>query len=797
MAIRRMATFLSTLVVLTALAGAPAGAASSTTSTTSTVSPASVGYDISFPQCGGTLPTGMGFGVVGVNDGRPLTTNPCLATEAQWAASGLAATPQFYVNTANPGPSNNPAWPTTQTFPEVCTGADSVGCSYDFGWNAGSNALQAVIAAETQIGVSAPGTVATSAPWWLDVETGNSWQSLGTGAAPTPAQFANDQAVMLGELAFLSGRGIHSLGIYSTSYQWGQIAGATGKTFAAYDAWLPGYASITDAQAACAIPAFSGGRTAMIQYSSNALDGDYICPLTSTPSAASVTVAGSATYTDQLSVTGEQSPVAYVQTAGSPSLVVSPTGLVTTSGQLARGTYTASGTLSTNGISGTFSFALGVGQLTQVAPTTNATSVTASATFTDQLSVTPIGGAVAYAQSSGAPSLVVSPTGLVTTSGQLAHGTYVARGTTSDASGDGGTFFYRLNVGTLTESLPVRQSATTFAATTFSDQLSVTGATGAVTFTQTTGAPSLVVSPTGLVTTSGSLAVGSYVTRGTTVDTSGDSGTFFFNLLVTPVGTLTQGSPTSASVTTVVASAFNDQLSVTGANGAVTYSATSATPGLAVTPTGLVAATTALAPGTYSVAGTTADAEGDTGTFTFTLTVSAPATIVQSAPTAASVNTLATNVYYDQLLVTGANGKVTFTQSAGAPAITVSAGGFLTTNGLLKPGTYTASGTTADTEGDTGTFTFTMTVTPPPTMATQVVGHAVAGHTVTLQILGLSFIGRPTVTSHAGTTALVTRDTGTALTVRVTVAPRSRNGIFVFTITFANGAVSRLRYVQR
>lgn len=795
MATHRMARFVTSLVVLFSLAGTATAAASG--ATTSAVPAASIGYDISFPQCGGNLPTGIGFGVVGVNDGRPLTVNPCLATELQWATSGLASTPQFYVNTANPGPSNNPAWPTTQTFPEVCTGADSVGCSYDYGWNAGSGSLQAVIAAETQLGVSAPGIAATSAPWWLDVETGNSWQSLRTGATASQSQFANDQAMIQGELAFLSGRGIHSVGVYSTSYQWGEIAGTTGTTFSAYDAWLPGYSSLADAQSACATPAFTGGRTAMIQYPANALDGDYVCPLESAPSTASVTVAASAAFTDQLGVAGEQAPVTYVQSTGSPALAVSSTGLVTTSGQLARGTYSATGTMSTNGISGTFSFTLNVGTLTQVAPTTGAASVAASAAFTDQLSVTAVGGAVAYAQTSGSPSLVVSPSGLVTTSGQLARGVYVARGTTSDPSGDGGTFFYRLTVGTLTQSPPVRESATTFAATTFTDQLSVTGATGAVSFTQTTGSPSLVVSPTGLLSTSGNLAVGSYVARGTTSDPSGDGGTFFFNLLVTPVATLTQASPTTATTTTAAATTFSDQLNVTGAAGAVTFTQTSATPGLAVSSSGLVTTSGALAVGTYTVAGTTADAQGDAGTFTFTLTVIAPTTITQAAPTAASVNTLASNVYNDQLNVTGAIGTVTFTQGAGAPAVVVSPSGFVSTSGLLKPGTYTASGTTADAVGDAGTFTFTVTVTAPPTMATQVVGHAVAGQTVTLQILGLSFVGRPTVRSHAGTTAIVTRDTGSALTVRVAVAPKSRNGIFTFTITFANGAVSRLRYVQR
>ncbi len=795
MATRRMAQFVTSLVVLISLVGIATAVSAGAASTT--VPATSVGYDVSFPQCGGNLPTGIGFGVVGVNDGRPLTVNPCLSTEIQWAESGNGTTPQFYVNTANPGPSNNPAWPTTQTIPQVCTGADSVACSYDYGWNAGSSSLTAVIAAETKLGSTTPGMAAISAPWWLDVETGNSWQSMYTGAAPTAAQFANDQAMIQGELDFLSGRGIHTVGIYSTSYQWGEIAGSTGKTFAAYDAWLPGYASLVDAQVACSYPAFTGGRTAMIQYSSNALDGDFICPLIATPSAASVTVASSSTYTDQLIVAGEQAPVTFVQSTGSPALVVSSSGLVSTSGQLAHGTYTATGTMSTNGITGAFSFTLDVGELTQVAPTANATSVGSSATFTDQLSVTAVGGTVTYAQTTGGPSLVVSSTGLVSTSGQLARGTYVARGTTSDPSGDGGTFFYRLTVGTLTSNAPVRASVTTFAATSFTHQLSVSGATGTVTFTQTTGSPSLVVSPTGLLSTSGSLPVGSYVARGTTSDPSGDGGTFFFNLLVTPVGTLTQASPTGATVTSAVTATFTDQLNVTGATGAVTYAQTSATPGLAVSSAGLVTPTGALAVGTYSVAGTTIDTEGDVGTFNFTLTVAAPATLAQTAPMTASVNTLASNVYTDQLAVSGSNGQVIFTQSSGAPAIVVSPSGAISTSGPLKPGTYTATGTTADIAGDTGAFTYTLTVTPPPTMATRVVGHVVAGHTVTLQILGLSLVGRPTVRSHAGTTAFVTRDTGTALTVRVSVAPRSRNGVFVFTITFANGAVSRVRYVQR
>jgi hypothetical protein len=53
------------------------------------------------------------------------------------------------------------------------------------------------------------------------------------------------------------------------------------------------------------------------------------------------------------------------------------------------------------------------------------------------------------------------------------------------------------------------------------------------------------------------------------------------------------------------------------------------------------------------------------------------------------------------------------------------------------------------------------------------------------------------VLSHAGTTVVVTHDTGHSLTLRVRVRARSRRGVFVFTVTFANGQTCRVRYVQR
>ncbi len=612
------------MLAFTGLVAAPnlAGASSPTPST-------SIGFDISWPQCGGHFPAPPGFGVIGVNDGHSFSTNPCLASELQWAKGALTASPQFYSNVDNPGPANNPSWPINQQAPHLCSGADSEACSFDYGWNAAQGSLHGAVAAETQIGSPSPLAAAKGARWWLDVETGNAWESLRTNTGPTSASYANDQAVLSGELAYFKSVGVAFVGIYSNVPQFRAIMGATGSTFAATQGWMPGYATLTAAQAACASASFTGGRVAMIQYPLNGLDGDYVCPLLSTPISMPVSVATAVTFTQQLAVAGDAATVAYVQTTGAPYLTVSPTGLIATDGTLTAGTYTASGTTSdTNGDSGTFAFTLAVGTLTQNAHTSASVTVPASATFTNQLAVTGSSGPVTFVQTTGAPTMTVSPTGLIATSGTLALGSYVVRGTMSDASGDMGTFFFNLKVGTMTQSSPNSASTSTAAFATFTSQLAVTGSGGPVTFVQTTGAPYLTVSPTGLIATSGTVALGSYVVRGTMSDASGDTGTFFFNLRVS---------------------------------------------GAAPTPT---------------------------------LSVALP-------------------------------------------------------------------------------------------VAYRAVGHAVAGKTVAMRIAGAGFFGRPLVTSHNGTVALVTKDNGTMLSLKVTVKPRSRNGLFTFTIALADGRLCVVRYIQR
>ncbi len=599
------------------------------------LSPTSTGYDISFPQCGYAYPSTPGFGVVGVNGGKPFTTNRCLASELTWAKGAVNQQPAFYVNTANGGP-NNGQWPSSQTAPDACAGANSVPCSYDYGWNAARYSFAAALTAESADGATSPNQAAIASPWWLDVETGNAWEVKSNYYGPTAAAYANDTAMIEGEIASLENAGVTSVGVYSTSQQWRAITDASTSNFPSVPAWIPGFGSVAAAQAGCATTSFTSGRVALIQYGAGSYDGDYNCGLLNTPLTTSVTAANSATFSDQLVTTNNNGPVTYVETSGSPDLVV-------------------------------------------------------------------------------------SATGLVTTSGALADGTYIASGTTSDPNGDVGTFSLTLEVGVLLQDSPLSANVKASGSASFSDQLVVTGNSGTVTFVPVTGTPSLNVSASGLLTTSGPLAAGTYSATGTMNDPDGDAGSYSFTLTV---GKLVQRTPTAGSVAASSLSTFSDQLSV-GANlGTVSYVQTTGSPDLAVSSSGVVTALPTLTKGTYTATGTTSDPNGDVGTFTYTLTVTAP--VVTPPPTATTTTTV-----------------------------------------------------------------------PSGPAATVVRGYAVAGRTVTLAIDGSGFSGRPRVTSHAGTTALVVRDTGSVLVVRVSVKPHSRNGVFTFTITLANGTSCQVRYNQR
>jgi hypothetical protein len=214
--------------------------------------------------------------------------NPCLGTgdgpsELAWA--GTAGNTQFYANTGNPGPDYSSYWDIAgwNGYPQACdqTDPNSTGCSYDYGWYAAQDSFTNAVDAEFQVNPGADAVAAAAlAPWWLDVETGNSWQSLTPLYTGTPAglqqAYANDTAALQGAVAYLQAQGVAKVGFYSTGYQWGQITG--GAQFPDSPNWVAGFSSATSAVAGCTIAnSFTGGPVALTQYQAKGYDADHAC----------------------------------------------------------------------------------------------------------------------------------------------------------------------------------------------------------------------------------------------------------------------------------------------------------------------------------------------------------------------------------------------------------------------------------------------------------------------------------------------------------------------------------------
>lgn len=233
--------------------------------------PAPVGIDVSWPQCRTVLPKTPAFAIIGVNNGLANTTNPCFAKQLAWARTARtpAATSQprvaLYVNTANPGLRGS-WWPTSNTYQGrsvsnpygSCALRSFTACSYMYGYAKAYDDA-------TYRGVSHP----SSYLWWLDVETENSWQR---------DKQAN-VAVLEGMADYFTGIGAR-VGIYSTGYQWGRIAGSVpaSSPLAGLPSWLAGATSRSGAQANCELPGLTpGSRVALTQFVAGGLDYNVSC----------------------------------------------------------------------------------------------------------------------------------------------------------------------------------------------------------------------------------------------------------------------------------------------------------------------------------------------------------------------------------------------------------------------------------------------------------------------------------------------------------------------------------------
>jgi len=215
------------------------------------------GYDISWPQCGGTMPpTTAAFVVIGLTRGLPFTENPCLASQVTWAKDHSVPA-QAYTMAAYPTSSqlqsNGSAGPWSSST--VAGRLANVGYA-EAGYAAASLA---------RAGFHPPVV-------WVDVEP--------RPAQPWPAGSdvarARNRSVVTGLLRGLHDAG-YAYGLYSFASGWSDIVGAW--RLPGVPVWATaGRKTSADALRMCGGPSFSGGPVHLAQWYDDTRDSDLTCP---------------------------------------------------------------------------------------------------------------------------------------------------------------------------------------------------------------------------------------------------------------------------------------------------------------------------------------------------------------------------------------------------------------------------------------------------------------------------------------------------------------------------------------
>ena len=204
----------------------------------------STGYDISYPQCP-PKPTAGDFAIIGVNDGRPFTRNPCLAGEVSLAPT--TTLPSLYINTA---------------FSTAYRKQITPGCSSQSASIAGTNGQKqawAIGCSEAQASINYAG-VTNIAMWWLDVEVGNSWSS---------SNLTLNQYAINGAASRLEQTGL-AVGVYSSASMWRTITGSNNFT-------PTNIAADWEASGGSCTTPFTASPVWLLQTITSGLDTDYAC----------------------------------------------------------------------------------------------------------------------------------------------------------------------------------------------------------------------------------------------------------------------------------------------------------------------------------------------------------------------------------------------------------------------------------------------------------------------------------------------------------------------------------------
>ena len=241
-----------------------------------------------------------------------------------------------------------------------------------------------------------------------------------------------------------------------------------------------------------------------------------------------------------------------------------------------------------------------------------------------------------------------------------------------------------------------------------------TGGNGALTYSLSPSVPGLTFTP-GTRRLSGTpTRAGAYNMTYTVTDADNDTDSLSFTITVNEADTSPSfsGSRANLSFTEDTAISTVTLPAATGGNGALTYSLSPSVPGLTFTPGTRRLSGTPTSPGTYNMTYIVTDADNDTDTLNFTITVNEADTSPSFSGSQAGLSfTEDTQISARTLpAATGGNGSLTYSLSPSVPGLTFTPGTRRLSGTPTRGGTYRMTYTVRDSDNDTDSLSFTITV---------------------------------------------------------------------------------------
>jgi LysM repeat protein len=204
---------------------------------------ASIGLDVSYPDCAAPAPAPADFTIIGLNFGRPFTTNPCFAAEYA-TARAAGRLPSVYVNSAY-----------APSLIRHVTG-DCLAAASDHETRRALQLAYAVGCSEAEAAQALLGGAQVTA-LWIDVEPANTWSK-------SPLL---NRATIKGLVdRLLTGGGTPIVGAYSADVYWQMLTG--GWSSFALPEWIATGGNRSCADAFASGPVWLSQRTTTHDYDS-------------------------------------------------------------------------------------------------------------------------------------------------------------------------------------------------------------------------------------------------------------------------------------------------------------------------------------------------------------------------------------------------------------------------------------------------------------------------------------------------------------------------------------------------